>query len=245
MADTPRRRRGGAHHGGTPRDDPVQEHRSGLADDPGFRAVHFVVIDFEGTTPKGHPPEPIEIAALGLRHVPGRGPVNSGFRFVSFINPPRHAPVTPADTAQTGITPADVTHAPTARTVLGKLDEALPAPPVLLVAHHAPVEEAILFRYRVACPRLAATAVIDTRLLARHTLPGLPSYSLDALLTHEGIPQPAHRHRAMHDVTVTAVLFHRLLTRAARPRAITCFDDLVRVAARTPRATRPTQLELS
>lgn len=217
---------------------------SGLADDPGFQATQFVVIDFEGTTPKGHPPEPIEVAALGLRHSPGRGPVDSGFAFVSFINPPAHAPVTPADTAQTGITPSDVAGALTARSVLRQLDTMLPGEPVLLVAHHAPVEEAIIFRYRAACPRLAVTPVIDTRLLARHILPRLPSYSLDALLAHEGIPQPARRHRAMGDVTVTAALFHRLLTRAARPRAITRLDDLLRVAARTPRAARPIQLEL-
>ncbi|WP_189970255.1 hypothetical protein [Streptomyces violascens] len=49
----------------------------------------------------------------------------------------------------------------------------------------------------------------------------------------------------MDDVTVTAALFHRLLTRADRPRAISRLGDLVRVAAGTPRAAQPTQLDFS
>ncbi|MEV6723567.1 3'-5' exonuclease [Streptomyces xanthochromogenes] len=216
-----------------------------LPDDRAFTQTVFVVIDFEGTTPKGHPPEPIEVAALGLQHVPGRGPVAGGFAFASFISPPAHAPLTRSDTAQTGITTADLSDAPSARLVLRRLDEALPPEPVLLVAHHAPVEANILYAYRTACPRLARTRIVDTRLLAKHLLPGLPAYSLDALLAHHGIAQPAHRHRAMDDVRVTAELFHRLLTAAARPRAITSLADLVRVATRAPRAAQPIQLELS
>ncbi|MEU4347109.1 3'-5' exonuclease [Streptomyces sp. NPDC023838] len=216
-----------------------------LAQDQDFVETHFVVVDFEGTTPTGHPPEPIEVAALGVQHVPGRGPVPSGFAFMSFISPPAHAPLTSADTAQTGITQADLSGAPPARTVLRRLDEVLPEDPVLLVAHHAPVEANILYAYRTACPRLARTRIVDTRLLAKHLLPDLPAYSLDALLAHHGIPQPPRRHRAMDDGMVTAELFHRLLTAAARPRAITSLTDLVRLASRTPRAVQPIQLELS
>ncbi|MGW2819104.1 3'-5' exonuclease [Streptomyces sp. NPDC001415] len=218
---------------------------SALAGDPDFCDTHFVAIDFEGTTPKGYSPEPIEVAALGLRHAAGRGPVASGFSFEAFIKPPTHAPLTAADTARTGITASDLVDALPAPPVLRSLEGALPGPPVLLVAHHAPLEAGILFRYRASCPRLAHVPVVDTRLLARHVLPGLSSYSLDALLAHEDIPQPPRRHRALDDVTVTAALFHRLLTRAARPRAISSLGGLVRVAARTPRAARPTQLELS
>jgi DNA polymerase-3 subunit epsilon len=50
-----------------------------LADDAAFRETHFILLDFEGTTPKGFPPEPIEVAALGVQHEPGRGPAISGF----------------------------------------------------------------------------------------------------------------------------------------------------------------------
>ncbi|MFI6089503.1 PolC-type DNA polymerase III [Streptomyces sp. NPDC051218] len=219
-------------------------YRERLADDPQFRDVLFVVIDFEGTTPKGYPAEPIEVAALGIQHVPGRGPMPSGLSYQSFISPPQHAPLAIRDTAQTGITSADLAEAPAARAALRALDTILPTTPTLLVAHHAPTEANILYAYRAACPHLAQTRIVDTRLLAKHILPDLPAYDLDALLAHHGIPQPARRHRAMDDVTVTAELFRRLLTAAARPRAITSLHDLVRVASRTPRATQPTQLEL-
>ncbi|MFI6055971.1 exonuclease domain-containing protein [Streptomyces violascens] len=107
---------------------------------------------------------------------------------------------------------------------------------------HGPVNGDVCGLAATAPP---APAVVDTRLLARHVLPGVSSYGLDALLAHEDIPQPPRRHRAMDDVTVTAALFHRLLTRAARPRAISSLGDLVRVAARTPRAAQPIQLEFS
>lgn len=36
------------------------------ADCPQFREITFVIIDFEGTTPRGYPPQPIEVAALAL-----------------------------------------------------------------------------------------------------------------------------------------------------------------------------------
>lgn len=216
-----------------------------LADDPAFQETHFIVVDFEGTTPTGFPPEPIEVAALGIRHEPGRGPVRSGFSFQSLIRPPAHAPVTALDTAQTGITAAEVADAPDAATVLHTLDEALPGFPKVLVAHHVPVEAGIIYRYRDHCPRLAYARLICTRLLARHLWPGLPSYGLDALLKHSGIPQPEHRHRAMDDVMVTAALFRHLLTDAVRHRTITTVGDLVRAAGMKPRAAHPTQLELS
>ncbi|MGX1668595.1 3'-5' exonuclease [Streptomyces sp. NPDC055400] len=215
-----------------------------LAEDPAFQDTHFVVIDFEGTTPKGAPPEPIEVAALGLKHEPGRGPVRSGFSFQSLIRPPAHAPVLPFGVIQNGITPEDVADASPAVTVLRALDEELPQRPVLLVAHHAPVEGNIIYAYREACPRLAYTRIVDTRLLAKHLAPDLPAYNLDALLAHYGIPQPAHRHRAMDDVGVTASLFRTLLTEAARSHVITSLTGLVRVSSRRPRAGAPTQLEL-
>ncbi|WP_406336315.1 3'-5' exonuclease [Streptomyces zaomyceticus] len=216
-----------------------------LADDPAFRDTHFVVIDFEGTTPKGAPPEPIEVAALGLKHEASRGPVHSGFSFQSLIRPPAHAPVSPFGVKQNGITPADVADASPAATVLRALDEELPEHPVLLVAHHAPVEGNIIYAYREACPRLAHTRIVDTRLLAKHVAQDLPAYNLDTLLAHYGIPQPPHRHRAMDDVVVTASLFRALLTKAARTRVNTSLADLVRVSSRRPRAGEPTQLELS
>ena len=42
-----------------------------LTEDPAFLATTFVVIDFETTTPTGHPAQPVEVAALALRYRQG------------------------------------------------------------------------------------------------------------------------------------------------------------------------------
>lgn len=107
-----------------------------LANDAAFSETHFVVIDFEGTTPKEPLPD-------RLRSRPWAG-----------------------STRQAAV------------------------------------------RYKAASR--------STRLLAKHVVPDLRAYGLDALPAHYGIPQPPHRHRAMEDVIVTASLFRTLLTEAAR-----------------------------
>jgi DNA polymerase-3 subunit epsilon len=44
-----------------------------LATDAAFTKTVMLVIDFEATTPAGHRPQPVEVAALAAQHVPGRG----------------------------------------------------------------------------------------------------------------------------------------------------------------------------
>ncbi|MDX3224496.1 3'-5' exonuclease [Streptomyces sp. ME19-01-6] len=215
--------------------------RGHLSEDDAFRAVRFWVIDFEGTTPRGHRPEPIEVAALAVQHRPGVGPLPTGFTFCSFIQPPGHAPLTPMDTAQTGIRPQDLADASPAPLVLAELESQVPEGPVLLVAHHAPVEAGFLYAYRDACPRLARTSLIDTVLLARTVHPTLDSYRLDALISHLKLPRPARRHRAMDDVEITARVFRQLLGNAARCGLLTSLADLTRIAGRCPKASAPHQ----
>jgi len=77
-----------------------------LVDDPALSAMVFVVIDFEGDTPAGARPEPIEVAALFLEY--GDDVWLQAGRYASLIRPPVHAPVTGFDTGQTGITAAMV-----------------------------------------------------------------------------------------------------------------------------------------
>jgi DNA polymerase-3 subunit epsilon len=103
-------------------------------------------------------------------------------------------------TRTTGIRPEDVADARTADQVLAELDTAMPAGLLLLVAQHAPVEASLLFNHRDHCPRLAATALLDTRLLAKALHPQLPSFGLDALIT--AFNRPSDRHRALADCTV-------------------------------------------
>ncbi|MFC1436050.1 exonuclease domain-containing protein [Streptacidiphilus sp. N1-3] len=203
-----------------------------LASDPGLAATTLLVLDFEATTPAGARPQPVEVGALAVRHVPGRGPQPTGFRFTSLIRPPAFAPVTAMMTRTTGIRPEDVAGARTVDQVLAELDAAVPDGPLLLVAQHAPVEASLLADHRDHCPRLASTALLDTLLLARALHPGLPSYGLDALITAFDLRRPADRHRALADCTVTAQLLRRLLTDAARSSSYTSLADLVAVAGR-------------
>ncbi|WP_316527572.1 3'-5' exonuclease [Kitasatospora brasiliensis] len=180
-----------------------------LTQDPRFAATTFVVIDFEGLTPAGRPAEPIEVAALALRADGGRL-VEAG-RFESLIRPPADVPVTPLDTAQTGITAALLADAAPAAEVMARLDANLTRPPYRLVAHHASTEAGMIAHQAAHCTILAATPLLDTIRLAKAVAPGLGSYSLDNLLGHYGIAKPVDRHRAMPDVEVTAQLLARLL----------------------------------
>ncbi len=209
-----------------------------LFTDPAFTETTYVVIDFEGTTPRGHRPEPIEVAALAL-HV-ATSSFAEVWRYEALVQPPAHAPITAFDAAQTGITAAMVTDRPAATTVLAELDTRLTHEPHLLVAHNAPTEAGFLHAYRDACPLLAATDLLDTVRLARRAFPDLSSHRLDALLDHLSIPHPAGRHRAMPDVEVTAQLFIRLIARGPW----STLSDLRSDGGFTARANRPHQESL-
>jgi DNA polymerase III epsilon subunit-like protein len=212
----------------------------GVTGDPEYLVTTFVVIDFEATTPKGARPEPIEVAALAVRAASGGGLAETA-RFCELIQPPPHAPVTPRDTAENGLRPADVARARPAGAVLADLDLWLAPPPCLLVAHNAHVEAGLLYDYREHCPRVAVTAVIDTVKLARSTLPGLISYGLDHLMLQLSIPRPPDRHRAMPDVVATAELLRRLLGRADQAGLYASLGQLTKAVALTPRASQPRQ----
>jgi DNA polymerase III subunit epsilon len=185
-----------------------------LTDDERFQATCFVVLDFEATTPTGRRPEPIDIAAIALRATDGE--LREVSRFTALMRPPEHAPVTPFDTEQTGITAAMVADQPTASEVLARLDSRLTEPPYLLVAHNAPTEAGIVYDYRRHCPTLAAIDFLDTVRLARIVYPDLFSHRLDVLINHLGIPRPVDRHRALPDVEITVEVFRRLITEGAR-----------------------------
>ncbi|MQS17616.1 3'-5' exonuclease [Streptomyces kaniharaensis] len=214
-----------------------------LTDDSGFRATTFVVIDFETTTPSGHPPQPIEVAALALRLHDGAW-TETG-RSTCLIRPPAFAPVTPADTAQTGLTAEQLANAPTPAQALGALDRRLtPGTPYLLVAQHAATEANVIHHQAERCPTLARTNLIDTIPLAKHLVPGLPNYKLDTLMAHFGIPHPPDRHRAPADVDVTAQLFLHLIAAADRDPRLDSLAALFKTAGRTAKANQPVQAGL-
>lgn len=175
--------------------------------------VTLAVIDFEYTTPTGLPPEPIEVAAQTVDVHDGA--LHRGWAWEALIKPPPHGALTGFDTAQTGITTAMLTDQPPAEKVLANLDahlaDHLNGRPAVLVAHNAPAEERILYRFREHCPRLAATDLLDTVRLARDRYPDLARHTLDELLRHLQIPAPPDRHRAMPDVQATTDVLIALL----------------------------------
>ncbi|MFE4333277.1 PolC-type DNA polymerase III [Streptomyces sp. NPDC056831] len=215
----------------------------GLTQDPTFRATTFVVIDFETTTPTGYPAQPIEVAALAFRYAEGAWQETG--RSESLIRPPAFAPVTPADTAQTGLTPEQLQQAPTPAEALGALDRRLTAGSTyLLVAQHAATEANVIRNQAEHCPKLARTDFLDTIPLAKHLIPGLPNYKLDTLLGHFGIPQPADRHRAAADVDVTAQVFRRLIGAADENAQFRDLAAVVKTAGRTAKFNLPVQAGL-
>jgi DNA polymerase-3 subunit epsilon len=215
----------------------------GLTQDPDFLATTFVVIDFEATTPTGYPAQPVEVAALAVRYQDGAW--TSAARSTSLIRPPAFAPVTPAFTAQTGLTAEQLEHAPTPADALGALDRRFTADNrYLLVAQHAATEANLIHHQREHCPTLARVDLLDTIPLAKHLIAGLPNYKLDTLLAHFSIKHPTDRHRAAADVDITAQVFFRLISAADENAQINSLAELVKIAGRTAKGNLPVQSEL-
>lgn len=214
-----------------------------LTDDPEFLATTFVVIDFETTTPAGYPAQPIEVAVLALRYQQG-GWKRLGSS-TSLIKPPPFAPVTSADTAQTGLSAGMFDEACDPAFVLGALDQRFTADrPYLFVAQHAVTEANIVYNQRGFCPRMARIDYVDTVPFAKRIAPGLPNYQLDTLLSHFSIKRPADRHRAYADVEVTAQVFFHLVRSADRRLDFKNLAALTKLAGRTARSNVPVQANL-
>jgi DNA polymerase III epsilon subunit-like protein len=213
-----------------------------LIEDEQFAATTFVVIDFETTTPPGSRPEPIDVGLLSLRVQ--AGDLQELARYQALMRPPAHAPVTPFDTDQTGITPAMVAEQLAAADVLARLDRRFTQPPYLLVAHNAPTEGGLLYDYRQYCPTLASLDLLDTVRLARHLYPDLPNHKLDTLLVHLDIPFPPDRHRAMPDVEATTRLFRRIIDDADRAQLWITLRGLHAAAGYPAKANKPEQTTL-
>lgn len=201
-----------------------------LADDPRVRRTRFVIIDFEGLTPAGRPPVPIEVAAVTVMLSP-TGPVTELGCYESLMAPPPGVPITKFDQAS-GITEALLATAPPPSAVMSELDRRVHAgaadagDTVLLVAHHAATERTLLHGQRDRCSRLASTPLLDTVRLARASVPELESHSLDHLARHLQLRIPPDRHRALADVRLTLAVLQHLLQRGRWSALI----DLERIA---------------
>lgn len=188
-----------------------------LADDPRVQRTRFVVIDFEGLTPAGRPPVPVEVAAVTVILSP-TGQFAELDHYESLMAPPPDVPITRFDQAS-GITERLLASAPAASAVMSELDRRVHTAAadaghaVLLVAHHAATERTLLHGQRDHCPRLANTPLLDTVRLAHTCLPELASHSLDYLARHLQLQIPCDRHRALADVRLTLAVLQRLLRR--------------------------------
>ncbi|MFD9947174.1 PolC-type DNA polymerase III [Nonomuraea sp. NPDC059023] len=181
----------------------------------GLTTLTWAVIDFEGLTPAGRPPEPIEVAAVSGRLTDAGTWVEAG-RFTSLMRPPPEVSVTDRGVAMTGITREMLSQAPTAAEVMADLDGLFGDPPYRLVAHHAATEATLIGGQRRHCPTLAAIPLICTVKLARLLLPELSSHKLDLVARRLGLQIPADRHRALPDVELTLQVFIRLMVQGAQ-----------------------------
>jgi DNA polymerase III epsilon subunit-like protein len=207
-----------------------------------IRSGRFVVVDFETITPKGVPPEPIEIAlaVYSFEKYPLGCP-----SWTSLMRPNAPFVVTPFDTAQTGITQHDVASAERSEEVLAKFDGLVAQSEAsALVAQNARYELSIVRRFASVCPTLARTTFVDTVLLAKYLLPDLRSYNLDALREALGLPFQVNRHRALPDVMLTTRVFHELLQRFLASSASPSMTALVGVAGVRERPDPPMQTTL-
>jgi len=139
-------------------------------------------------------------------------------------------PVTPFDTAQTGLKRRDLQNARVAVDVLKECDSLLAQGVNAVVAQNARYEAAIIRRFALAAPRLAALPFFDTVLLAKRVVPGLADYRLDTLATHLRLTIPVQRHRALPDVQLTANLLVALIALGQRSHVISNFSELALIA---------------
>lgn len=208
-----------------------------MSGDPAFRSALFVVIDFEAATPAGRPAEPTEVAAVGLAWN-GQSFAET-HRFERLIRPPDGVAPTPHDVALCGITSVMLRDAEPAARVLADLDALIGGTPTRmtrLVAHSAPTEGNMLYRYAEACPRLARTRLIDTVRLSRVVWPHLESHSLDSVLRFLGVAAGADRHRALSDVLHTAMVLVAALSAGPADGVWRTLADVDTCAGLTPKA---------
>ncbi|MEN8649619.1 3'-5' exonuclease [Streptomyces sp. 21So2-11] len=174
----------------------------------------LLVVDVEGNGT--NPPDLVEVAALPVRQ--GRLDTRTAG---AWLTRPHH-PVTAFAARVHGLTNDLLADKPgweeISDQVLGILGTSW------VCAHHAHVDYRVL---KAHLPTWEPAGVLDTLRLAKATYPGLPKYSLDALIDHvqpDLTAAPAQRHRATFDAYATARL---LLAMAAH---YDTWDQLVAAA---------------
>lgn len=200
--------------------------------------TEFLVIDFETITPKGRPPEPIEVGLLRIK----QNKIDNNASISCLIKPPEGLYLTSFDTAQTGITEKDLEKGIDAKRAMRSINKICSKKDYLFVAQNAKYEANILARYTDECKEIAKTPIIDTILLAKQVLPNLSNYKLNTLANTLGLQVPVDRHRALADCFLTAGVFLELLKLHKEQQKTTYLEDLLRIAEIETKYNKPKQL---
>ena len=201
----------------------------------------FLVIDFETLTPKGLPPEPIEI---GIQKIQGlQIKYDAGISWL--IQPPKGFHVTKLDYQLKGITDQDLIGKQTIDQVLNKVNNSCGKNDYIFIAQNAKYEANILSYHMEKFKNIAKTPILDTILLAKFVMPRLKNYKLDTLAEILDLPIPEDRHRALADCILTAQIFLRLLDELKRNgKELIYLSDLLNIAEIETKYNQPTQINL-
>ena len=105
--------------------------------------TEFLVIDFETITPKGRPPEPIEVGILRIK----QKKIDNNASIDWLIKPPEGLHLTRFDTSQTGITEQDLVHGIDAKRAMRIIDKSCSKKDYVFIAQNAKYEANILSHY--------------------------------------------------------------------------------------------------
>ena len=167
----------------------------------------FMVIDFETVTPKGVPPEPIQLGLVQIDNLQ----VSQTKQKSWFIKPPSFAQLTRFDTQQTGITEKDLEKAKNSNEIFNILEEVCGRNDYVFIAQNANYELSICKRFYEGREKLSKIKFIDTIKLAKLAFPNEKSYKLDRLAELFSIEIPKTRHNALTDCVLTGEIFIKLV----------------------------------
>ena len=167
----------------------------------------FLVIDFETVTPKGIPPEPIQLGLVQIDNLQ----ISQTKRKSWFIKPPSFAPLTRFDTQQTGITEKDLENAKNSSEIFDILEEVCGRNDYIFIAQNANYELSICKRFYEGREKLSKINFVDTIKLAKLAFPNEKSYKLDRLAELFSIEIPQTRHTALTDCMLTGEIFIKLV----------------------------------
>ncbi|MFI6085008.1 exonuclease domain-containing protein [Streptomyces sp. NPDC051217] len=156
----------------------------------------LLAVDVEGNG--ANPPDLVEVAALPVRE--GQPDTSTAG---AWLTKPRH-PVTPFATRVHGLTNDRLENEPVWEEIADQVRTLLGTS--WICAQNAHVDHRVLSAH---LPTWQPAGILDTLRLAKATHPGLPKYTLDALIEHlrpDLTTAPAHRHRATYDAYATAQL---------------------------------------